>query len=56
MSDVPEPPVDFGFCVWCAQEYAPPESRARNAAMFCSQRCELEARSWLLVELQALTG
>jgi len=50
--DLPEPLVDYGFCVWCEHEYSPPHSRARTAAMFCSQRCEVEARCWLLTELQ----
>jgi hypothetical protein len=53
-SESPEPLVDWGFCVWCAHEYAPPESRARTAAIFCSQRCEVEARCWLVLELQGL--
>jgi hypothetical protein len=51
-SDPSEPLVDFAICVWCEQQYSPPASRARAAALFCSQKCEVEARCWLMAELQ----
>lgn len=50
----PEPLAETGICVWCEQEYSPEESRARTATLFCSHKCEVEARYWLVSELQAL--
>jgi hypothetical protein len=49
----PEPPADSGICVWCESEFSPRESRARTTELFCSQKCEVEARYWLVSELQA---
>lgn len=49
-----EPLASAGICVWCEFEYSPVESRARTASLFCSHRCEVEARYWLMSELQAL--
>ena len=49
-----EPLADSGNCVWCEAEYSPEESRARTAALFCSHKCEVEARYWLVSELQTV--
>jgi hypothetical protein len=40
-------------CVWCEHEYVPAQSRARSAALFCSTKCEIEARWWLVEKLEA---
>jgi hypothetical protein len=40
-------------CVWCEREYVPTQSRARSAALFCSTKCEIEARWWLVEKLEA---
>ncbi len=40
-------------CVWCAADYAYEYSKARQTAIFCSRRCELEARYWLFSVLSA---
>ena len=34
-------------CTWCDSEYQPERSHARDQRMFCSKKCELEARFWL---------
>jgi len=34
-------------CTWCKSEYPVETSHARNQQMFCSKKCELEARFWL---------
>jgi hypothetical protein len=47
------PPKARQHCVWCATDYAAEASRARQTAMFCSRRCELEARYWLFSVLSA---
>jgi hypothetical protein len=49
-----QPLATSNSCVWCAAEYSPEESRARTPALFCSHKCEIEARYWLVSELQAL--
>ncbi|HZU22061.1 MAG TPA: hypothetical protein VE998_04455 [Terriglobales bacterium] len=49
-----EPPGKAHICIWCESQYAQPESRARSSELFCSQKCEVEARYWLVSELQAL--
>ena len=49
-----EPPADSGICVWCESEFLREQSRARTAELFCSHKCEVEARYWLVGELQAL--
>ncbi len=40
-------------CVWCTAEYTCETSKARQSAIFCSRRCELEARYWLFSVLSA---
>ncbi len=34
-------------CQWCSDAYAFTASRAADSKMFCSRRCETEARFWL---------
>ncbi len=34
-------------CAWCSSEYDEAYSRARDTELFCSKKCELEARYWL---------
>ena len=34
-------------CVWCESDYDSNSSPARQATLFCSRRCETEARFWL---------
>ncbi len=40
-------------CVWCTADYVCESSKARQTAIFCSRRCELEARYWLFSVLSA---
>jgi hypothetical protein len=54
MQNYDEPAADSRTCVWCEAEYSGEESRARTAELFCSHKCEVEARYWLVSELQAL--
>ena len=35
------------ICVWCESDYDSNSSPARQATLFCSRRCETEARFWL---------
>ncbi len=38
-------------CVWCQTQYGRAASRARDNSLFCSRRCEAEARFWLFALL-----
>jgi hypothetical protein len=49
-----EPRAESGICVWCESEFLRDGSRARTPELFCSQKCEVEARYWLVSELQTL--
>lgn len=49
-----EPPAESGICVWCESDFSRDDSRARTTELFCSQKCEVEARYWLVNELQTL--
>ena len=40
-------------CVWCESDYDSNSSPARQAALFCSRRCETEARFWLFSVLNS---
>lgn len=40
-------------CVWCYQGYYVAASHAGEESLFCSKRCEVEARFWLLDQLKA---
>ncbi len=40
------------ICVWCESEYAPASSRAREYNIFCTKKCEVEAKFWLLDRLR----
>jgi hypothetical protein len=44
----------FMHCTWCVSEYVVNASRARENMMFCTKKCELEARFWLREELVAI--
>ncbi len=39
-------------CLWCTSEYLKIASRARETGIFCSKKCEFEARFWLHDVLQ----
>lgn len=43
-------------CTWCNAEYAEAYSRARETGVFCSKKCEIEARYWLRESLSQATG
>ncbi len=43
-----------GQCSWCSSEYLPCFSRARSADLFCTRKCEIEARFWLVDQLSAI--
>ena len=43
-------------CAWCNSEYAEAYSRARENEVFCSKKCEIEARFWLRESLAQATG
>ncbi len=43
-----------GECSWCRAEYIACFSRARSADLFCTKKCEIEARFWLLDLLNAI--
>jgi len=43
-------------CVWCERNYNPGESHARTSGLFCSVKCEVEARFWLVARLEAPSG
>lgn len=34
-------------CTWCNSEYDEAYSRAHETNVFCSKKCEVEARYWL---------
>ncbi len=38
-------------CVWCCAHYSSAHTRARTVELFCSRRCETEARYWLFAIL-----
>ena len=40
--------ITVGACVWCRSEYVVGCSRAREQNIFCSKKCEIEARFWLV--------
>jgi hypothetical protein len=42
------PGITIGACAWCCTEYVIGCSRAREQCVFCSKKCEIEARFWLL--------
>jgi hypothetical protein len=42
------PGITIGACAWCCTEYVIGCSRAREQYVFCSKKCEIEARFWLL--------
>jgi len=41
------PGITLGACVWCCAEYVIGCSRAHEQGVFCSKKCEIEARFWL---------
>ncbi len=42
------PGITIGACAWCRAEYVIGCSRALDQSVFCSKKCEIEARFWLL--------
>lgn len=46
--ELPEPSRN---CVWCDSQYYASGSAARSIELFCSRRCETEARYWLFAVL-----
>ncbi len=41
-------------CNWCCTHYVVGQSRARENNVFCTKRCEIEARFWLHELLEAV--
>lgn len=41
-------------CVWCRSEYIVGFSHARQQTIFCSKKCEIEARFWLFEVLKEI--
>jgi hypothetical protein len=41
-------------CVWCDSEYVVGFSRAHEQGIFCSKKCEIEARFWLMEVLRSI--
>lgn len=39
-------------CVWCEHSYATSASRAHDNSIFCTKKCEIEAKFWLLDRLK----
>lgn len=35
-------------CIWCEHQFMPAASRARENDIFCTKKCEIEAKFWLL--------
>lgn len=44
----------IGACIWCRSEYVIGCSRARQQNIFCSAKCEAEARFWLMELLKTV--
>ena len=44
--------ITIGNCTWCDSEYSVGCSRAQEQAVFCSKKCEIEARFWLIDTLK----
>ena len=42
------------YCNWCCTHYVVGQSRARENTIFCTKRCEIEARFWLNAVLQSV--
>ena len=42
------PGITIGACAWCRAEYVIGCSRAQEQSVFCSKKCEIEARFWLV--------
>ena len=40
--------IKIGVCIWCRSEYVVGCSRAQEQNIFCSKKCEVEARFWLV--------
>lgn len=38
-------------CHWCLADYRAMSSRASDPLLFCTKRCEIEARFWLLDQM-----
>jgi hypothetical protein len=49
------PGIILGTCAWCCTEYVVGCSRAREQCVFCSKKCETEARFWLLDVLKQVS-
>ncbi len=43
---------NVAICVWCQSEFASENSRARENGIFCTKKCEIEAKFWLLDRLR----
>ena len=48
--------ITIGACIWCSAEYVIGCSRAQEQSIFCSKKCELEARFWLVEVLRGVDG
>ncbi len=40
------------ICVWCEHEFTTAASRAHDNSIFCTKKCEIEAKFWLLDRLK----
>ena len=47
-----EPGGNVSICIWCESEFSSAKSRARENGIFCTKKCEIEARFWLLDRLK----
>jgi hypothetical protein len=41
-------------CIWCGEPYNEGFSRAQSKDLFCTRRCEIEARFWLLDQFNSV--
>lgn len=46
--------ITIGACIWCRSEYVIGCSRAYAQNIFCSKKCEIEARFWLIELLRGV--
>ncbi|MGE5113108.1 MAG: hypothetical protein ACM3JB_19780 [Acidobacteriaceae bacterium] len=47
-----QPGGNVAICVWCESEFSSANSRAHENGIFCTKKCEIEAKFWLLDRLK----
>jgi hypothetical protein len=47
-----QPGGNVAICVWCESEFSSANSRAQENGIFCTKKCEIEAKFWLLDRLK----